>query len=73
MVAKMIYEKSMGRKGQWEVAVPFASESGPASARGIGDVEVGVKYGLARRPASPFIVSGGLETALPFRSAAKFP
>lgn len=64
-VTKMVYEKRMGRKGQWEVAVPFASESGPASTRGIGDIEVSVKYVLAHRPASQLIVSGGLETALP--------
>ncbi len=64
-VAKMVYEKRMGRKGQWEVAVPFANESGPSSARGIGDVELSVKYVFAQHQSALFILSGGLETALP--------
>lgn len=63
--AKLVYEKRMGRKGQWEVAVPFAFESGSTSTSGIGDLEVSVKYVLAQRPSSQFIFSGGLETALP--------
>jgi hypothetical protein len=64
-VAKMVYEKRLGRRGQWEIAVPFANESGPPSARGVGDVELSVKYVLAHQPSALFIISGGLETALP--------
>ncbi len=64
-VAKMVYEKRFGRRGHWEIAVPFANESGPPSARGIGDVELSVKYVIARHQAALFIFSGGLETALP--------
>lgn len=64
-VTKLVYERRLGRKGQWEVAVPFATESGPALSSGIGDVEVSVKHVLAHRPASMFIFSGGLEAAAP--------
>jgi len=64
-VAKMVYEKRFGRLGQWEIVVPFATESGPPSARGIGDVELSVKYVFAQHQPSLFIVSGGVETALP--------
>jgi mono/diheme cytochrome c family protein len=64
-VAKMVYERRFGRRGHWEIAVPFANESGPPSTRGIGDVELSVKYVFAKHQPSLFILSGGLETALP--------
>lgn len=64
-VTKLVYERRFGKKGQWEVAVPFASASGPPSARGLGDVELSAKYVLAHDQPALFIVSGGLETALP--------
>jgi hypothetical protein len=64
-VAKMVYEKRIGKLGQWEIVVPFVSESGSPSARGFGDVELSVKYVLAHQPSALFIFSGGIETALP--------
>jgi mono/diheme cytochrome c family protein len=64
-VAKMVYEKRFGRRGHWEIAVPFANESGPPSAQGIGDIELSVKYVFAQHQPALFILSGGLETALP--------
>ena len=65
MVTKLVYERRLGRLGQWEIALPFASESGPPSASGFGDVELSVKYVLAHDQRSLFILSGGLETAWP--------
>ena len=46
-VAKMVYERRFARRGHWEIAVPFANESGPPSASGVGDVELSAKYVLA--------------------------
>jgi hypothetical protein len=69
-VAKMVYEKRIGRQGQWEIVVPFANESGPRSARGLGDVELSAKYVLAHQRSALFILSGGLETALPTGKSA---
>ncbi|MDZ7266662.1 MAG: cytochrome c [candidate division KSB1 bacterium] len=62
---KMVYEKRWRSRGQWEIAVPFVHETGSSAATGLGDIELSAKYVLAYHAPSLFILSGGLETALP--------
>ncbi|MEW6323038.1 MAG: hypothetical protein AB1635_18365 [Acidobacteriota bacterium] len=63
-----VYERRLGRRGMWEVAVPLAShaaDDGGARAHGLGDVDIAVKYVLAAGAEGAGILSGGLEVALP--------
>lgn len=62
---RFVYERRWGKRGQWEIAVPFAYESGSPARRGLADVEMSAKYVLAQHAAARFILSGGLETGLP--------
>ena len=68
-----IYERRFGRRGMWEVTVPFASHdtSGTARQQGVGDVELAVKYVLAASAARTGILSAGFELALPTGSEAR--
>ncbi len=63
--ARFVYERRWGKRGQWEMALPFTSEAGSPARRGLGDVEVSAKYVFTHHAAAQFILSGGLETALP--------
>ncbi len=68
-----IYERRIGKRGMWEVALPVASQdsTGFARRRGVGDVEVAAKYVLAVSRSAPRIVSAGLEVALPTGSEVR--
>ena len=67
MSFRAVYERRFGRRAMWEVALPVASNAvgGRPRAHGIGDVELAVKYVLARRLDAPRILTAGLELALP--------
>ncbi len=71
-----IYERRFGRRAMWEVALPIASHdtAGTSRRRGIGDLELAVKYVLAStsdrlhgstKTRRHGILSGGLEVRLP--------
>jgi hypothetical protein len=63
---RVVYERRFGRRGMWEVAAPFAQRGTEhASRRGIGDIELAVKYVLGADAARTRIVSAGFEVALP--------
>jgi hypothetical protein len=68
-----VFERRLGKRGMWEVAVPMASHDTAGSARrqGVGDVEVAGKYVLAAASHSPRILSAGLEVALPTGSEVR--
>lgn len=69
-----VYERRFGKRGMWEVAVPFASHDtiGAARRRGVGDLEVATKYVLhAVDQGTPRILSAGLEVALPTGSRSR--
>jgi len=70
-VTKLVYEKRWRRRGQWEIAVPFAHETGSPAATGLGDIELSAKYVLAHDAPALFILSSGLETALPTAEVQK--
>ena len=61
-----LYERRVGRRGMWEVALPLAQRATAGSPRrGIGDVELAYKHVLVSNPATTRIVSAGLEVAVP--------
>jgi mono/diheme cytochrome c family protein len=64
---QFVYEKRIGARSQYEVAVPFAVRQSPSGAwqRGLGDVAVAVKHTLAHSLARGSIVSVGGEVVLP--------
>ena len=64
-----LYEHRIGRRAQYEVNVPFAVQSGDDGAwsRGLGDVNVALKYALFDSLSRGFIVSAGGEVTLPDR------
>lgn len=63
---RVMYERRFGRRGMWEVMAPL-SYHGTAHTprRGIGDIELAVKYVLTADETRTRIVSAGLEVALP--------
>lgn len=65
MRTKFVYERRVGKRGQWEIAVPFAAEWQAPRANGLGDIELSAKYVLAFNARTRAIMSGGLEAALP--------
>jgi hypothetical protein len=60
-----IYERRIGKRGQVEAILPFAS-LGPGGARqsGLGDIELGFKFALNPRT-SNHLVSAGFDVVLP--------
>ena len=63
-VTKFVYERRLGKRTQWEVAVPFIAELN-ASETGFGDVELSLKHVLWDHLPSASILSGGLEVVTP--------
>ena len=59
---KLVYESRIGKAGQWEIAVPFASRS---ESSGLGDIELAGKYTFHHDVSSLSIASAGLEIILP--------
>jgi len=67
-----LYERRLGRRGMWEVAVPLSHRStGGASRGGIGDIELAYKHVLSADAARTRILSAGIEVALPTGSEAR--
>ena len=68
-----IFERRFGKRGMWEVAIPFASHDtlGLTRRHGIGDVEAAVKYVLYAAATEPRILSAGFEVALPTGSEVR--
>ncbi len=64
-VSKFIYERRLGKRSQWEVALPLTAGFGSGASSGVGNIELGLKHVLAYNPAGRSIFSGGVETALP--------
>lgn len=61
---KFVYERRLGKRTQWEIAVPFIAELN-ASPAGFGDVELSLKQVLWDHLPSASILSGGLEVVTP--------
>lgn len=67
-----VIEKRIGRRGNVEVELPFASvPAEPGRTHGFGDLEVAGKYVLHADRAGTRIVSAGLEVAFPTGSSAR--
>ena len=67
-----LYERRLGRRGMWEVAVPFSRHAtGGTPQRGIGDIELAFKYVLNADVARTRILSAGIEVALPTGSEGR--
>ena len=66
-----LYERRLGKRSMFEIAVPAVSKPGEPRAHGIGDVEVAFKHAIFASAGSPRIVSLGLEAVLPSGSEDK--
>lgn len=66
-ISKLLYESRIGKTGQWEITVPFASQ--PASS-GLGDVELAGKYTFHQNVSSLSIASVGVEVVVPSGSTS---
>jgi len=63
---KVVYERRIGRRAMYEVAIPFYNWDFQTSRDSeIGDVSVAIKYAAYASETTPRIVSFGLETKLP--------
>ncbi len=61
-----LYERRIGRRAMWEAAVPLSRhDTGGMPWRGIGDIELALKYVIGADAARTRIVSAGVEVALP--------
>ncbi len=67
---KFVYESRIGPGGQWEVSVPFSSNTDPRGT-GLGDIELAGKYTVLHDASSLSIISLGLESGLPTGDRAK--
>jgi hypothetical protein len=67
--AELLYERRVGRRGQYEIVVPFDAEETDAGTwrQGIGDVAVAYKHVLGHSLERGTILSGGGELILPTR------
>lgn len=65
VTTKFVYERRIGKHGQWEIAAPFIAQWQSPSATGIGDIELSAKYVLAHNDQARAIVSSGLEVVSP--------
>jgi hypothetical protein len=67
-----LYERRFGRRAMWEAAVPLSRHNtGGTPRRGIGDVELALKYVLGADAERMRIVSAGVEVALPTGSEVR--
>jgi hypothetical protein len=67
-----LFEKRVGKRAMYEVALPLATTNFGGSQRGgIGDIEVAFKYAAFASDTKLRILSVGLETVLPSGSASK--
>ncbi len=64
---EVIYEHRIGRRSQYEIAVPFTVQQQAAGdwSRGLGDVAVAIKHALFDSLRTGSIISAGAETKLP--------
>ncbi len=67
---RAVYERRVGRRGQVEAVLPFASAPGPGRETGVGDIELGVKYALTPGAGS-YLLSGGFDVKMPTGSEAR--
>jgi len=72
VLARLVFEKRLGKRSQFEVAVPFGAVERPASGPGkgawqggLGDVAFGFKHVLAGVRSTGTILSGLAEVVLP--------
>jgi hypothetical protein len=67
VVNQFLYERRLGRRGQYEVSVPFSLQQRPAGGwnRGLGDIGVAYKHVLFDSLSRGSIVSAGSELTLP--------
>ena len=65
--AQFLYEHRLGRRAQYEINVPLAfhQDVGGSWSRGLGDVNVALKYALYDSLPRGLIVSAGGEVTLP--------
>ena len=64
--SQFVYERRIGARSQWEVAVPFALQQGAAGwNRGLGDIAVAFKHVLFDSLSRGAILSAGSEVVLP--------
>jgi mono/diheme cytochrome c family protein len=70
---QFLYEHRIGRRGQYEINVPvaFHRDIGGTWSRGVGDVNLGLKYALYDSLPRGLIVSVGGEVTLPTGSESK--
>jgi Cytochrome C oxidase, cbb3-type, subunit III len=67
-----LYERRLGRRAMWEAALPLSShDTGGTPRRGIGDIELALKYVLGADVARTRIASAGVEVALPTGSEVR--
>ena len=67
---RTVYERRLGRRAQLEFVLPFESVYLADRKRGLGDVELGVKYALNPRE-SDYLVSAGLDVLFPTGSESR--
>ena len=60
-----LYERRLGKRSMFEIAVPVLSNPGEPRTHGIGDLEVAIKHMIFASSTKPQIVSLGLEVVLP--------
>jgi hypothetical protein len=60
-----IYERRLGKRTMYEVAVPIVSAPGVTRATGIGDLEIALQHTIFAGAAKPHIVSLGIEAVVP--------
>jgi len=65
--SEFVYERRLGRRGQWEVAIPFALQQveGGRWRRGLGDIAVAYKHVVFDSLGRGSIVSAGSEIVFP--------
>lgn len=67
-----LFEKRIGKRAMYEVAIPLATTNvGGSQQSGLGDVEVAFKYAAYASQTAPRIVSIGLEAVIPNGSVSK--
>jgi cytochrome c553 len=67
---RTVYERRVGRRGQVELVLPFESVYFADRERGLGDVELGVKYALNPQRSS-YLISAGFDFRFPTGSEAR--
>lgn len=66
-----LYERRLGKRTMFEIAVPVLSNPGVKRTHGIGDLEAAIKHTIFASSTKPQIASLGLEVVLPNGSEEK--